>query len=215
MTPAPSPLLAPERVGIRVRVKRAALYLRVSTGDQTCDNQRPALERIARARGAEIVDVFEEQASAARARPKLQALMRAAHRGDFDILVIWALDRLGRSMVGNLQAVLELDRRGVQVVSANEPWLDTGGPVRSLLIAIFGWVAEQERHRIIERTKAGLERVKRQGVRLGRPERRIDLGRARALRDRGATLREVAKELRVPMSTLERALRRRPENGSV
>ena len=165
-------------------------------------------------RGAEVVETFEEQASAAKTRPRLQAMMRAAHRGDFDVLVLWALDRLGRSMVGNLQAVLELDRCGVQVVSANEPWLDTGGPVRSLLIAIFGWVAEQERQRIIERTKAGLERLKRQGVRLGRPQRRLDLQLARQLREQGATIRQVAKELRVPASTLDRALRRCPENGS-
>lgn len=67
---------------------------------------------------------------------------------------------------------------------------------------------------IIERTKAGLERLKRQGVRLGRPQRRLDLQLARELREQGATIRQVAKELRVPASTLDRALRRCPENGS-
>jgi hypothetical protein len=72
-------------------------------------------------------------------------------------------------MVSNLQAVLDLDRCGVQVVSIREPWLDTGSAVRPLLIAIFGWVAEQERVTIVARTKAGLERARRSGARLGRP----------------------------------------------
>ncbi|RKG72684.1 recombinase family protein [Corallococcus terminator] len=64
---------------------------------------------------------------------------------------------------------LELDRLGVKVIFLQEGWLDTTVPVRSLLVAVFGWVAEQERHRLIERTKAGLDRARAQGKRLGRP----------------------------------------------
>lgn len=71
-------------------------------------------------------------------------------------------------MVGCIQTVLELDRLGVPVLSVREGWLDASGPVRSLLVAILGWVAEQERARLIERTKAGLERARRQEKRLGR-----------------------------------------------
>ena len=109
-------------------------------------------------------------------------------------------------MVGNLQAVLELDRIGVQVVSVREPWLDTGGPVRSLLIAIFSWVAEQERLRLIERTKAGLDRARRQGKRLGRPNVQVDLERARALRAEGKSLRQTATTLGIGTTTLHRLL---------
>ncbi|MCA9624478.1 MAG: recombinase family protein [Myxococcales bacterium] len=68
-------------------------------------------------------------------------MMEAAHRGDIDVVVVWSLDRLGRSMTGNLQAVLDLDRCGVEVLSVRESWLDTGGPVRALLIAIGGLAA--------------------------------------------------------------------------
>ena len=71
-------------------------------------------------------------------------------------------------MVGAIQTVLELDLLGIIVMSLREPWLDTAGPVRSLFVAIFGWVAEQERERLRERTKAGLERARRQGKRIGR-----------------------------------------------
>jgi putative DNA-invertase from lambdoid prophage Rac len=84
-------------------------------------------------------------------------MMGDARRGSFDVLLVWALDRVGRSMVDNLRDVLELGRLGVQIVSLREPWLDTGGPVRDLLLAIFSWVAQQERLRFVERTKAGID----------------------------------------------------------
>src|SRR5262245_14358454 len=91
-------------------VKRAAHYLRVSSKEQTVDNQRPDLERVAATRGLEVVQTYEEQASAVKVRPQFEAMMRDARRGRFDVLQVWALDRFGRSMVDNLQAVLELDR---------------------------------------------------------------------------------------------------------
>src|SRR6185437_8673441 len=135
-------------------------------GEQETANQRPDVKLLVRTRGLRVVAEYEEKLSAAKVRPKFDAMMRDAHQGKFDVLVIWALDRFGRSMVGNLQAVLDLDRCGVEVVSVRESWLDTGGPVRTLLIAIFSWIAEQERAQIIARTKAGLERARRRGIRL-------------------------------------------------
>ncbi len=98
--------------------------------------------------------------------------------------------------------MLDLDRRGIETVSVQEPWLDTGGPVRELLIAIFSWIAEQERARLIERTNAGLDRAKRKGIRLGRPQTRVDVWQAERLLAGGASLRKVAEELRVPLGTL-------------
>ncbi|WP_437916754.1 recombinase family protein [Sorangium sp. So ce302] len=105
--------------------KRAAMYLRVSKGEQKTANQRSDLTRQARTRGLHIVAEYEEQASTAKERSKFDAMMRAAHEGKFDVLLIWAIERFGRSMVGNLQAVLDLDRRGVEVVSVREPWLNS------------------------------------------------------------------------------------------
>lgn len=187
---------------------RAAMYLRVSTDEQTTDNQRPALEDLVRARGLELVATYEEHASgAARTRAEFDRMLVDAHRGKFAVLLVWSLDRFGRSMVGNMQAVLELDRRGVQVVSVREPWLDTGGPVRQLLVAIFSWVAEQERAQLVARTQAGMDRARRRGIHIGRPRARVDVARARLLRAGGMSLRDVASELGVPTSTLARALR--------
>jgi len=187
---------------------RAAVYLRVSTEEQTLENQLADVRRVLRARGLRKVASYEEKASTTNARPQFDRMMRAAHKGEFDVLVVWALDRFGRSMVGNLQAVLDLDRCGVEVVSVNEPWLDTGGPVRSLLIAIFGWIAEQERARIGERTKAGIARARRKGIRIGRPPRDVDLRQARELLKQGLSLRTIASRLKVPTTTLHRALGR-------
>ncbi len=186
---------------------RAALYLRVSTETQACENQRPDLESIAASRGLQIVATYEEQISALKARPAYEKMRNDAHRGRFDVLLIWAIDRFGRSMTGNLEALLELDRRGVQVVSAREPWLDTGGPVRPLLIAIFSWCAEQERARLIERTKSGLERARREGKRLGRPPEVVDIEKAREMRAQGLSFRAVSRNLGVAAATIQRALR--------
>jgi putative DNA-invertase from lambdoid prophage Rac len=113
--------------------------------------------------------IYEEVESAAKARPVFDRMLADARAGRVRAIIVWPLDRHHRSMVGSIQAVLECDRIGVPVISVREPWLDTSGPVRPLLVAIFGWVAEQERARLIERTKAGLERARRQGKRIGRP----------------------------------------------
>lgn len=202
---------------------RAAIYLRVSTDGQSLDPQRAEVLRLVHARGFELVETFEESSSSARERAQFRAMHAAAARRSFDVLVFWALDRFGRSMSKNLADVLELDRLGVQLVSVCEPWLDTGGPVRDLLVAIFSWVAEQERRRLVERTHAGLDRARARGVKLGRPKRRLDLRPARKLQKEGLSVRQIATRLRLPESTLRRALgpdllagaKRLPEFGTV
>ncbi len=189
-------------------MKRAAIYLRVSKGEQHAENQRPDVDRIVGQRGLEVVEVYEDSISAVKRRPEFDRMVRDAQRGRFDVLVIWAIDRFGRTMAGNIQTVLDLDRRGVVTVSVQEPWLDTGGPVRDLLLAIFSWIAEQERARLVERTNAGLERAKRKGIRLGRPPARVNLWLAKKLIAEGKSLRQVAKALKVPLGTLHGALKR-------
>lgn len=196
------------------RAAKAVIYVRVSTQDQTTANQLPELMQLAEARGFEVTEVIEDVMSAAKQRPGLERLMKLAHAGKCRVIVCWALDRLGRSMVGNLQTVLELDRLGVQVVSMREPWLTMDGPVRSLLIAVFSWVAEQERARIRERTQAGLDRARRSGKKLGRPGVEIDADKALLLRRRGLSLRAIANKLGVSHTSLHRFLQARgAENG--
>jgi putative DNA-invertase from lambdoid prophage Rac len=191
----------------------AVAYRRVSKGGQDPENQRTDVERVARARGLELVgDYVETVSAAARTRPAFEAMLDDARRGAFNVLVVWALDRFGRSMVGNVNAVVELDRLGVQVISVREPWIDTGGPVRDLLLVIFSWIAEQETRRLGERTRAGLERARARGARLGRPRRMItpaELELARELwEERALPIRVIARRLRIPRATIHRALER-------
>ncbi len=189
--------------------ERCAIYLRVSKSDgsQSTANQRPEVEQLVAARGHRIVQVYEEQASAVKARPVYEQMLRDAKRGGrFSVLAIWAIDRLGRSMVGNLQDILELDRVGVQVLSVKEAWMDTTGPVRNLLIAVFSWCAEAERARLVARTRLGLEAARRRGIQLGRPRAEIDPRRLRELREQGWPVRRIAAELSVGASTVVRHL---------
>jgi DNA invertase Pin-like site-specific DNA recombinase len=155
--------------------------------------------------------MYEETESAAKRRPVLEQLLEDARRGKVEAVIVWALDRLERSMVGAVRVVLELDRCAVTVLSVRDGWLDTAGPVRPLLIAIFGWVAEQERARLIERTRAGLQRARREGTRLGRPPSSpVLLGAAADRVAQGRTsIRAAARALGLSEVTLRRYLRRK------
>ncbi len=188
-------------------VRKAGLYVRVSTDRQTADNQLAEVTQLAVARGYESV-VYEEVESAAKVRPVLDRMLADVRAGRVQAVAVWALDRLHRSMTGAINTVLELDRLGVPVLSVREGWLEMNGPVRPLLVAIFGWVAEQERTRLIERTKAGVERARRQGKRLGRPPASpILLYAARDLVASGVAVAEAARQKGVARSTLQRFMR--------
>ena len=111
-------------------------------------------------------------------------------------------------MTGSINTVLELDRLGVPVLSVREGWLDTSGPVRPLLVAIFGWVAEQERSNLVARTKAGLDRARRQGKRLGRPPASpVMLSAARDLVGAGIAVAEAARRKGLSRSSLRRFMK--------
>lgn len=188
-------------------MKKAAIYVRTSTKGQHVENQEPDCVQLAAARGLDVVEVYREQESAVKHRPVFEQLMADAHAGKFQTLVLWRLDRLGRRMAGNINDVLSLDRAGVEVVSVREPWLDSGGPARNLLLGIFSWLAEEERRVLVERTVAGLERARRQGKRIGRPPASpVMLHAARDLVTAGVSVAAAAKRKGVARSTLRRFL---------
>ncbi len=186
----------------------AGAYIRVSTDRQTVENQKAEVIQLARARGYDVV-IYEEVESAAKARPVLDSLMADVRAGRVRAVVVWALDRLHRSMAGAVNMILECDRLGVPVISVREGWLDTSGPVRPLLISIFAWVAEQERTRLIERTKAGIARARAQGKQIGRPPASpILLHAARDLVLAGVPIAEAARRKGLARSSLQRFLAR-------
>jgi putative DNA-invertase from lambdoid prophage Rac len=185
----------------------SAIYTRVSTDRQTAQNQLPDLQRLAAARGLDAPEVVTETESGAKRRPELEALVARAKRGEVNVILVTALDRLGRNMRETINLILDLDRLGVRVISHREPWLDMGGPVRPLLLAIFSWVAEQERTVLIERTRAGLARAKRDGKTLGRPRaNQMHVMSAVAMVQNGATVAAAVAKWDVTESTLRRYL---------
>jgi DNA invertase Pin-like site-specific DNA recombinase len=185
---------------------RAGVYARVSGGPgQTTANQIPILLRLCEQRGYDAV-LYNETASAVSKRPVLDRLMDDARKGKLDVVVVFAIDRVGRSLRGNVDLILELDRLGVEVISHTESWLSMNSPVRSLLICVFSWIAEQERIRIGERCRAGLDRARARGVKLGRPPVQVDTARLIALHEQGMSVRKIGKALGIGGSTVCRLL---------
>ena len=151
---------------------KAALWLRVSDPSQTTDNQLPGLEAFAERRGVDVVRTYPVTESAYRGahQKALTEVYKDARAGRFDVLLVWALDRLSREGVGpTLEIVNRLGKAGVEVWSLQEPWLETSGELRDLLLAMVGWVAQYESNRRSERTLAGLGRARANGAKLGRP----------------------------------------------
>lgn len=153
---------------------RAALYVRVSTHkDQTVENQLLALRDWASARGHTIVAEFKDEgisgAKGRDKRPGLDAMLKAAVRGEFSVVAVTALDRLGRSLPHLITTVGELEALKVGLF-VRDLALDTSTPAGQLMFNIMGSLAQFERALISERTLLGLERARRQGKRLGRPK---------------------------------------------
>jgi DNA invertase Pin-like site-specific DNA recombinase len=144
---------------------KAAIYARVSTSEQTPDNQIQALTSWADSRGYQIVATYQESESAWRDghQRELAQLRQEAGRGKFDILLVWALDRLTREgALKVLQLVQWFQLCGVKIMSYQEPWTQAEGPMTELLYSITAWVARYESERRSERTKAGMARKARE-----------------------------------------------------
>jgi len=150
-----------------------AVYARVSTHDQNVENQLIELRAYAGRRGWSVVEYADRGISGAKdSRPALDALMRDAKLRKFDALLVWRLDRLGRSLRHLIVTLEELHHLGIAFVSLGEG-IDTSTPAGRLQLHILGAMAEFERARIAERVRLGLSRAKAQGKRLGRPRRRV------------------------------------------
>jgi DNA invertase Pin-like site-specific DNA recombinase len=204
----------------RHRAVRVALHARVSTTDKGQDprNQIFELRRHSesKARSAPIIEYVEQEtATGKKGRPVFEKMIQEAEHGRFDVLVIWALDRFSRE--GPLKTMLLLDRlhrAGVKVKSLKEPWLDPESPTYDLLLPIFAWIAKQEALRISERVRAGLDRARSSGTKLGRPRVVVDAAQISDLRARGYSWAEVRAELGVSKGTAQRALAGLPKNPS-
>jgi len=161
---------------------KAAIWLRVSTGEQHAENQLPELRDYSQRRGLDVVEIYRVTESGWKGAQQrhLSKVYADARTGKFDVLLVWALDRLSREGVApTLEIVNRLGKFGVQVWSVQESWLETSGELRDLLLAMVGWVANYESNRRSERTKAGLRRAQSNGTQLGRPKGSKDRKRRR------------------------------------
>jgi putative DNA-invertase from lambdoid prophage Rac len=191
---------------------KAAIYARVSTFDQEPENQLAEVRRYVQARGWKAVEYVDRGVSGAKdRRPALDALLADAKRRQFDVLVCWRLDRLGRNLRHLVTLLDELQCVGVAFVSLGEG-IDCTTPAGKLQLHILAALAEFERERIRERVRAGLARVRANGQRLGRPEKRVAeaiLGPVRGLR-----VREAARRLGVSPATAHRWLSQKTPSDS-
>ena len=176
-------------------MKRAALYMRVSTVDQHPENQLNDLRHFAEQPGFQITEEYTDHGvSGTKARrPALDRMLNDAHRRRFDVVVVWACDRLARSTKHFLQVLDELNALGVQFLSQREA-IDTDGPLGRAIVVIVSAVAELERSLIVERVRAGMRRAKLDGRRIGRVP--LDVDHAALVRDRltGMSLTRVANK---------------------
>jgi DNA invertase Pin-like site-specific DNA recombinase len=197
---------------------RAALYARVSTKDKGQDtaNQLHQLRDFCAANGWTIVTEYIDHATGKHAdRERFQAMFKAAARREFDFVVTWALDRLSREGVAKtFEHIKVLRSYGVEYISYTEPHFRTTGPAGELMIAVAAWIAEQERKRISERTKAGLAKARRQGKALGRKPLVVYRDKIAELDADGLTMREIAEEMGISAAAVCRILKahRRPRH---
>ena len=194
-------------------MKTAALYMRVSTVDQHPETQLHDLRALAQQRGFRIVAEYTDKVSGTKARrPGLGDLLRDARRGRFQVLLVWASDRIARSVRHFLEVLDELNHLGIEFVSFREN-LDTGGPLGRAVVIIIGAIAELERNLIVERGRAGMRRARLEGRHIGR--RPLDIDREAVLRDpaRGQSLAQIAKSFQISRATVSRLIKQSQQSA--
>jgi len=194
-------------------MKSAGIYLRVSTDPQESRNQLPGCRQLAAARGLDVVEIYADEGVSgdARKRPALERALLDAHAGRFQVLVAWSVDRLSRDGATGLLKLLErLDAAGVAFITAQEPYLDSAGPFRDVVLALLGTFARMEKARLLERLRAARVRMEAAGKAWGRPRRMSpeQVERAQELREQGRSFRAIAVSMRVPRATVRRSLAR-------
>jgi DNA invertase Pin-like site-specific DNA recombinase len=191
-----------------ITMKRAALYVRVSTDRQTVENQVAKLTEIAKARGWQIVETFSDAgisgAKGRKDRPGLDDMLKQAQRHKFDVVMAWAIDRVGRSLIDLLDTIQHLEACHVDLY-LDQQAIDTTTPAGKLMFQVTGAFSEFERSLIRQRIHAGLKRARANGVKLGRPlndPKAIELAREELRK--GIGINRVAKLVGLSNSTVAR-----------
>jgi DNA invertase Pin-like site-specific DNA recombinase len=184
---------------------KTVIYARVSTSEQSCEMQLRELRDYAARRELEIIGEFVDTgwSGAKASRPELDRLMREARLRRFDVVLVWKLDRWGRSVAHCVRSIQELVSLGIRFLAATQNIdTDESNPMSQFILHIFAAVAELEREMIRERVVAGIRTAQLNGKSLGRPRRVFRRDQARALRASGMSWRKIAGTLGIPMSTV-------------
>ena len=187
--------------------KKVAIYARVSTDKQTCENQLQELRATAERMGytvvAEFVDSGISGMKTRQDRPALDSLMKSATQRKFDIIMCWSIDRLGRSLQNLVEILNEMQSMKIDMFFLQQG-MDTTTPSGRMIFSVFGAIGEFERNLIRERVIAGQKRAVANGVKIGRPSKMNDGMRSaiKLLRDKGMGIKQIAKELQVGIGTV-------------
>src|ERR1700730_6625010 len=199
----------------------AAIYARVSTTDQTNAIQIRELTEYVTRRGWELASVYQDQMSGAKAsRPGLDQLFAEARRRKFDIVVVWKLDRFGRSLVHCVSGIQELASLGIHFIATSQG-LDTdeSNPASKLLLHILAAVAQFERELIRERVSAGMKAARKHGTKtgnaIGRPRRIFDRDEVARLRATGLSIEKISRKMRIGVGTVVRVLQKSSDELAV
>ena len=193
---------------------RVALYARVSTlNGQHPEMQLAELREYASRRGWKAVGEYVDEgvSGSKESRPQLNRLMADAHRRKFEVVLVWKIDRFGRSLKHLVNALADLDAYGVAFVSLRDN-LDLSTPSGRLMFQIIGAMAEFERALIQERVRAGLKSARARGQRLGRPRVTVDVAQIAQLRASGASWSEIAEKMGIGVGTAHRAFHQASKN---
>ena len=189
-------------------MKRAAIYVRVSTADQRVESQLYDLRELAAQRGLEIVTEYADRGiSGTKARrPGLDLMMADARRKKFSVVLVAAFDRIARSTRNFLQIIDELDSMGIEFISRREG-VATGDAMGRLFVTIISAIAELERSLVVERVKSGMRRARLEGRQIGRA--RLDIDRGQVVQDRrsGLSLTAVAKRHNISRASVCRLMK--------
>ena len=188
-------------------MKKTVLYLRVSDPDQHPETQLHDLRQMAAQRGLEIAGIYEDRISGAKAsRPGLDRMMADARRGKFNVLLVWAFDRVARSTRHLLEVLDELGHLKIDFISFREQ-IDTRGPLGRAILIIIGAIAELEHSLIRERVCAGMRRARSEGRHIGRPRLCLDRDAIPKERAQGMSLKEIARRHGVSKATIYNLLK--------
>jgi len=193
--------------------KRIALYVRVSTSDQSTELQLRELNQFTQARGWTTIKVYEDKATGTNGnRPLLKQLLSDARQRKIDVVVIWKLDRLFRSLKDLISTLQEFTELGVDFISLKDN-IDLTTSSGRLMMHMLGAFAEFEASLIKERVRAGLRNAKAKGKRLGRPKK--EFWAILEMKHKGLSVKDISKRLGVHQATVYRVFAKTPKNGSL